>query len=99
MDYAVAALLILIALTIAGRLASRRFRPATFPASELLRRDPPVLVSAHAVSRPATQGITVKLQVIPGAPNTDPPTDRHVTDRGTATIRRRTGRRRSTTSV
>ena len=49
-----------------------------------------------------TQGITVKLQsqvgiAAPGAPNTDVPTDRHVSPQGTATITRRTGRRRSTT--
>lgn len=112
MGYAFIALVALVMLGLLGRVINRRLQPAAFPASELLRRTPvamdtesdfddlPVAVRSEALP---THGTTVKLQpqaviAAPGAPNTDVSTDRHVTARGTATITRRTGRRRSTTT-
>ena len=128
MGYALIAIVVLVALGLLGRVVNRRLQPASFPASDLLRRTPvleplrdPMIdplrgedtsvsdFEDHLVDAPAgpqrTQGITVKLQphsgqvriAAPGAPNTDVPTDRHVSAQGTATITRRTGRRRSTT--
>lgn len=114
MGYAVIALVALLVLGLLGRLINRRLQPAAFPASDLLPRTPLVVetddesdfaalpVATNPQSH-GTHGITMKLQpqpviAVPGAPNTDVPTDRHVTPRGTATITRRTGRRRSTTS-
>lgn len=88
MWYALAALAMLCALVIAGRLRGRRVAAQAIPALQLL---PP--------REPGARGITVKLRPAPGAPNTDPPTDRHVTERGSASIHRRTGRRRSTTNA
>lgn len=102
MGYAIAAVVILFALVVIGRLASRRMQPAVVPASELLPRPsmtPVIAPAMAAVPQPGAQGTTVKLRPAPGAPNTDPPTDQQVTERGTATITRRTGRRRSTTSA
>ena len=114
MGYAVIAVVALLLLGLLGRLINRRLQPAAFPASELLHPttvaaeaetaqefdDLPVSVRAEGTG---THGTTVKLQpqpviAAPGAPNTDVPTDRHVTARGTATVTRRTGRRRSTTA-
>ena len=93
MWYVGASLLILFVLVLAGRLLSGRRQAAAVPAVDLL---PPEL---PPVPSPSAYGITVKLRAAPGAPNTDPPTDHHITPSGTATITRRTGRRRSTTSV
>lgn len=93
MWYALTALAILCALVIAGRLRGRRPAAQPVPALQLL---PPREPGARGAG---PRGITVKLRPAPGAPNTDPPTDRHVTDRGSASIHRRTGRRRSTTSA
>jgi len=114
MGYAFIALVALLMLGLLGRVINRRLQPAAFPASELLRRAPLLsetatesdiadLPEALSAATRGTQGTTVKLQpqaviAAPGAPNTDVPTDRHVSARGTATITRRTGRRRSTTS-
>ena len=118
MGYAVIAVVVLVALGLLGRVVNRRLQPASFPASELLRRPPLVAtfignedtlsdledLPGNTQSGPhRAQGITVKLQAqsgiaAPGAPNTDVPSDRHVCPQGTATITRRTGRRRSTTS-
>ena len=124
MGYAVIAVVVLVALGLLGRVVNRRLQPASFPASDLLRRTPvleplrdPFIGEDISVSDfeehfhdapagpPRAQGITVKLHpqagqvgiAAPGAPNTDVPTDRHVSAQGTATITRRTGRRRSTT--
>lgn len=118
MGYAVIAVIALFALALLGRVITRRLQPASFPASDLLRRAPLVVqdqgqIAAddligmpveNAAEPRGTHGTTVKLSpqrgiAAPGAPNTDVPTDRHVTARGTATITRRTGRRRSTTSA
>ena len=133
MGYAVIAVITLLALGLIGRLISRRLQPASFPASDLLRRD--LAPSGRPDSRTdqsaaefadlpiadltsgdhesgnhesaGKYGTTVKLHAqpqpqaliaAPGAPNTDVSTDCQVTARGTATITRRTGRRRSTTS-
>ena len=93
MWYALASLAILCALVIAGRLRGRRVATQAIPALQLL---PPREAGPRETG---ARGITVKLRPAPGAPNTDPPTDRHVTERGSASIHRRTGRRRSTTNV
>lgn len=93
MWYALASLAILCALVLAGRMRSRRATAQAIPALQLL---PPREAGPR---EPGAHGITVKLRPAPGAPNTDPPTDRHVTERGSASIHRRTGRRRSTTNA
>ena len=117
MGYAVIAVIALFALALLGRVINRRLEPASFPASDLLRRLPPNgpakghlgeedskgMPVEDAAEPRGTHGITVKMSPLggiaaPGAPNTDVPTDRHVTARGTATITRRIGLRRSTTS-
>ena len=41
MGYAVIAVIALFALALLGRVINRRLEPASFPASDLLRREPP----------------------------------------------------------
>ncbi len=82
MFYACTAAVILLALVVAGRVALRRLAGVPIPARDLL---------------PPQEPVTFNFRPAPGAPNTDPPTARHVTERGTARIHRRTGRRRTTT--
>ncbi len=86
MWYALAACAVLGLLVWIGRIQSRR-QPYAIPAIDLL---PPL--------PPADEVVTIPLRPVPGAPNTDPPTDRHESVRGSAVITRRVGRRRSTTS-
>jgi hypothetical protein len=86
MWYTLTACAVLGLLVWIGRIQARR-QPYAIPAMDLL---PPL--------RPEGQGTTIKLRPAPGAPNTDPPTDRHESVRGSAVITRRVGRRRSTTS-
>ena len=92
MWYVVIPLAILTTLLVVGRLLSRRALPAPQPALT------PVPVGAPSPAAEALPPVAhpVPLRAAPGAPNTDPPTDRHVTPRGTASIHRRTGRRTST---
>jgi hypothetical protein len=62
-------------------------------------KDEEVELPAAKVAKPSAFGTTVKIQQIhrvhriPGAPNTDVSTERQVSQNGTATITRRTGRR------
>jgi hypothetical protein len=101
MWYATAAVGALLALVMIGRLMARRQVAQAFPAAQLLARERPISVTlvADPALRVAQPIAPHRLRPAPGAPNTDPPTDRHISERGTATIRKRTGRRRSTTGV
>ena len=101
MWYAAAAMGALVVLVVMGRLIARRQAAQSFPSAHLLARERPISVTLVAdpiapIAQPIAQH---RLRPAPGAPNTDPPTDRHISERGTATIRRRTGRRRSTTNA
>lgn len=94
MWFALSALLVLFGLLVIGRLLVRA--PLI---DESLTRLPPVEPPAlppPPVLRLIPRAEPVAVRPAPGAPNIDPPTDRHVSHRGTATITRRTGRRTST---
>jgi hypothetical protein len=101
MWFAAAAVGALLVLVMTGRLMARRQAAQSFPAAQLLARERPISVTlvADPVGPIAQPIASHRLRPAPGAPNTDPPTDRHISERGTATIRKRTGRRRSTTNV
>lgn len=99
MGYAVIALLVLVTLALLSRLLNRHREPLSFSAASLLH---PETETAENIDKnlpcagPAAKGAfgtTVKMQVIPGAPNTDVSTEQQVSKYGTATITRRTGRR------
>lgn len=94
MWYAAAAVGTLVVLVVSGRFIARRQAAQSFPSAQVLARERPISVTL--VADPIAQH---RLRPAPGAPNTDPPTDRHISERGTATIRKRTGRRRSTTNA
>jgi hypothetical protein len=101
MWYAAAALGALVVLVMSGRLIARRLPGHSFPSAQALARERSLAATlaaepCSAVVKPIPQP---RLRPAPGAPNTDPPTDRHISERGTATIRKRTGRRRSTTDT
>ena len=104
MWYAAAAVVVLVLLVVSGRLLVRRRAAQAFPSAQLLAPEPPPSVTLVVEPmKPITQSLTQsieqqRLRPAPGAPNTDSPTDRHITERGTATIHKRTGRRRSTTN-
>lgn len=93
MWYVIAAMAILCTAALASRRFSRRALPEAYPVAA------PALVPAAVVIQagesPEAQG---RIIAAPGAPNTDPPTDRHITPRGTVSIHRRVGRRRTSTA-
>ncbi len=95
MWFAFSALLVLVGLLVIGRLLTSR--PLT--GEPLVRQPPPQPLPPPEpipVFRQPPRAEPVAIRPAPGAPNIDPPTDRHVSSRGTATITKRTGRRTST---
>jgi hypothetical protein len=96
MWYVIAATVILLAAAYTSRRLGRRAVLETCPIEDL----PVDAVDHPAVAEPELGmpvPVAVRLIPAPGAPNTDPPTDRHITPRGTVSIHRRVGRRRTTT--
>lgn len=103
MWYALSALIVLVLLLVLGRWLTRRARQLEGFAGAANPLDdaadcPPELPASQLPELPQfiPRAEPVVLRPAPGAPNIDPPTDRHISHRGTATIHKRTGRRTST---
>lgn len=88
MWYVIAAMAILCTAALASRRFSRRPLPEAYPVSTSA-------LALAVVADPVQHLAPARILAAPGAPNTDPPTDRHITPRGTVSIHRRVGRRRT----
>ena len=100
MWYALSAVIVLVGLLVLGRwLIRRQLQIEDLPVETVPLDDAPnspLTPPASALPQYIPRAEPVAVRPAPGAPNIDPPTDRHVSHRGTATIHKRTGRRTST---